>query len=218
VLLLTASTLHFLSPTASETDLSPFLAPVDRPFRIYERMASPPASSNGTDVALQEILSTLKTIQFQQSQLSSTVAALTDRVDHLATPDGGASKIPTTYVTCETPQHNVQTPVPTTPTTTVNPASIVSEKVTSGVGKSGLGTTETTQRKSVSSSRIILTTYPGQSGIDPIRMDWGNVDPLKRGPVVVSRHHNTVRRRNGLLLPNSKGKAGIFTDPRAVLH
>ncbi|KID69802.1 GTP cyclohydrolase, partial [Metarhizium hybridum] len=47
-------------------------------------------------------------------------------------------------------------------------------------------------------SRIILTTYPKQIGIDPLRMDWGNPDPTKRGPVVVSRSPSTIRRRNGL--------------------
>lgn len=47
------------------------------------------------------------------------------------------------------------------------------------------------------SSRIILTTYPGQSGIDPITMIWGHPDPAKRGPVVVSRSRSTIRRRNG---------------------
>ncbi|KAF3894065.1 Uracil-regulated protein 1 [Trichophyton interdigitale] len=47
-------------------------------------------------------------------------------------------------------------------------------------------------------SRIILTTYPGQSGIDPIKMDWGNIDPKARGPVVVSRQYDTVRRRNAI--------------------
>ena len=46
-------------------------------------------------------------------------------------------------------------------------------------------------------SRIILTTYPGQSGIDPLLMNWGHPDALKRGPVVVSRNQSTVRRRNG---------------------
>ena len=45
--------------------------------------------------------------------------------------------------------------------------------------------------------RIILTTYPGQSGIDPIEMRWGHANPGKRGPVVVSRSQSTVRRRNG---------------------
>lgn len=46
-------------------------------------------------------------------------------------------------------------------------------------------------------SRIILTTYPGQSGIDPLIMNWGHADALERGPVVVSRSQSTIRRRNG---------------------
>ena len=55
------------------------------------------------------------------------------------------------------------------------------------------------QTSSSSTSRIILTTYPGQSGIDPVIMNWGAKDPAKRGPVVVSRAASTVRRRNGML-------------------
>ncbi|KLJ06431.1 GTP cyclohydrolase II [Blastomyces silverae] len=55
-----------------------------------------------------------------------------------------------------------------------------------------------TPRKTSASSRIILTTYPGQSGINPIGMDWGNPDPIKRGPVVVSRHPDTVKKRNAI--------------------
>ena len=49
-------------------------------------------------------------------------------------------------------------------------------------------------------SRIILTTYPNQSGIDPLILKWGCQDPLERGPVVVSRNQNTIRRRNGMPL------------------
>lgn len=48
-------------------------------------------------------------------------------------------------------------------------------------------------------TRIILTTYPGQSGIDPLPMNWGHKDPMQRGPVVVSRSQSTIRRRNGTL-------------------
>lgn len=47
-------------------------------------------------------------------------------------------------------------------------------------------------------SRIILTTYPNQSGIDPITLNWGHEDPVQRGPVVVSRNQSTIRRRNGM--------------------
>jgi hypothetical protein len=55
------------------------------------------------------------------------------------------------------------------------------------------------RRTSVSKiSKIILTSYPGQAGVDPLPMQWGAKDPAVRGPVVVSRHANTIRRRNGM--------------------
>ncbi|KAM0504840.1 hypothetical protein ACHAP8_002229 [Fusarium lateritium] len=53
------------------------------------------------------------------------------------------------------------------------------------------------QRQQGFTSRIILTTYPKQIGINPLPMDWGNSDPVKRGPIVVSRAATTIRRRNG---------------------
>ncbi|GKU13882.1 unnamed protein product [Fusarium langsethiae] len=53
------------------------------------------------------------------------------------------------------------------------------------------------QQKQGFTSRIILTTYPKQIGINPLPMDWGNSDPVKRGPIVVSRAATTIRRRNG---------------------
>ncbi|KAF2680156.1 GTP cyclohydrolase-like protein II [Lentithecium fluviatile CBS 122367] len=55
------------------------------------------------------------------------------------------------------------------------------------------------RRTSVSkTSKIILTSYPGQAGVDPLPMDWGHKDPAVRGPVVVSRHPGTIRRRNAI--------------------
>jgi hypothetical protein len=57
------------------------------------------------------------------------------------------------------------------------------------------------RRASVSkTSKIILTSYPGQAGVDPLPMEWGAKDPAVRGPVVVSRHANTIRRRNGMFI------------------
>lgn len=47
-------------------------------------------------------------------------------------------------------------------------------------------------------NRITLTTYPGQVGVEPITMDWGNPDPSKRGPVVVARSADTIKFRNAL--------------------
>lgn len=41
-------------------------------------------------------------------------------------------------------------------------------------------------------------TYPKQTGIKPIPLDWGASEPLQRGPIVVSRYSSTIRRRNGM--------------------
>ncbi|KAJ1515028.1 Uracil-regulated protein 1 [Coelomomyces lativittatus] len=46
--------------------------------------------------------------------------------------------------------------------------------------------------------RVILTTYPGQVGIHPINLNWGHPDPKHRGPIVVSRHPDTIRVRNSI--------------------
>ncbi|EON96756.1 putative gtp cyclohydrolase protein [Phaeoacremonium minimum UCRPA7] len=48
------------------------------------------------------------------------------------------------------------------------------------------------------SNRIILTTYPGQSVVDPIPLKWGAEDPNERGPVLVSRNGATLTRRNAI--------------------
>ncbi|MBW0525945.1 hypothetical protein O181_065660 [Austropuccinia psidii MF-1] len=46
--------------------------------------------------------------------------------------------------------------------------------------------------------RVILTTYPGQTGIHPIPLEWGASDPQKRGPVVASRHPQSLKIRNAI--------------------
>ncbi|KAA1118492.1 hypothetical protein PGTUg99_007275 [Puccinia graminis f. sp. tritici] len=46
--------------------------------------------------------------------------------------------------------------------------------------------------------RLILTTYPGQTGIIPIPLEWGADDPQKRGPVVASRHPQSLKLRNAI--------------------
>ncbi|KAF1344915.1 uracil-regulated protein 1 [Delphinella strobiligena] len=47
-------------------------------------------------------------------------------------------------------------------------------------------------------SRIILTTYPGQSGVEPTSLIWGAEDPETRGPVIVSRAGATMSFRNAI--------------------
>ncbi|CAN6661714.1 hypothetical protein TRVA0_033S01266 [Trichomonascus vanleenenianus] len=47
-------------------------------------------------------------------------------------------------------------------------------------------------------NRVILTTYPGQSGIDPIPLHWGAGDAQHRGPIVASRVGSLIKRRNAI--------------------
>ncbi|PWN52500.1 hypothetical protein IE53DRAFT_326546 [Violaceomyces palustris] len=48
------------------------------------------------------------------------------------------------------------------------------------------------------SQRVILTTYPGQVGIKPLPLNWTASDPKLRGPIVASRHPNSIKVRNAI--------------------
>ncbi|KAE8150780.1 aldolase [Aspergillus avenaceus] len=48
------------------------------------------------------------------------------------------------------------------------------------------------------SKHIVLTTYPGQSGVDPVPLSWGAPDAKSRGPVVASRSGPLLKRRNAM--------------------
>ena len=137
---------------------------------------------------LREILVTLKSVQTGYDQLSQSVQTMGVRLDLLA---GSGHNNPRK----ESPEKEGQVKSSLTNDTKI-------ARAHPGVGEPRdavtNGKTEPPQRPSATgTSRIILTTYPGQSGIDPIHMDWGQPDPLQRGPVVVSRSQSTVRRRNG---------------------
>ncbi|RDW89399.1 putative bifunctional GTP cyclohydrolase II 4-dihydroxy-2butanone-4-phosphate synthase [Coleophoma cylindrospora] len=163
------------------------------------------SSSSPSDQAavLKEVLEALKAMQINQVQLASHVDAISGRVNILAgikevrdvaaaaaaetpsstsTPLSKAEKVPSHD---ETHDHAVPQS-PSLPSTGIPPGVDVMPVPTAHV-----------PAKSVT-SRIILTTYPGQSGINPLPMDWGHKDPHTRGPVVVSRNQNTVRRRNAI--------------------
>ncbi|KAJ2515548.1 Uracil-regulated protein 1 [Coemansia sp. RSA 1939] len=47
-------------------------------------------------------------------------------------------------------------------------------------------------------SRVVLTTYPSQLGIDPVSLNWGAKTPAERGPVVASRNQDTIGKRNAI--------------------
>ena len=155
------------------------------------------ASTNGESAVLGEILETLKKMQVDHSNLAAAVDAIGSRVDLNASLNnfripsvGSATASPNIGPTH--PQHHNVNGRPSTP-----PHIPAPKDVTGSPSIPAQGSGQGPARRSSVTSRIILTTYPGQSGIDPLPMDWGNKDPMKRGPVVVSRHTHTIRRRNG---------------------
>ncbi|KAH7033484.1 GTP cyclohydrolase II [Microdochium trichocladiopsis] len=54
------------------------------------------------------------------------------------------------------------------------------------------------QSKSNYGDRIILTTYPGQSVVDPVPLTWGAATAEERGPILVARSSETLKRRNAI--------------------
>lgn len=134
--------------------------------------------SDSTDKLLQQLLKAVSTISHDQKALAAAVDAINGRVSALA----DVKEI----------KNAAKTPAPTK-TAVPEPPSKDELTPPSEVSVPGSGV-----HKRPATSRIILTTYPGQSGIDPIIMNWGEKDPAKRGPVVVGRGAHTVRRRNGM--------------------
>lgn len=157
------------------------------------------ATSTPTDQAamMKDILEALKTLQMNQAQLASNVDAISGRVNVLA----GMKEV-----------REVALPPPSTPLQKTEPTeelhhdehkvpespSLPAAAVDGSGSPSHISTLGHAKKASTGTSRIILTTYPGQSGINPLPMDWGHKDPQQRGPVVVSRDSNTIRRRNAI--------------------
>lgn len=139
------------------------------------------ANGVGNEAVLSEILSTLKRMQVDHASLAASVESLSSRVDTQSTLSslrnqrGGVRDSPS-LDPMDLPKSSSSPPTDSPLKAPASP----------------------TNRRASTTSRIILTTYPGQSGIDPIPLSWGSPDPMKRGPVVVSRMQSTIRRRNAI--------------------
>ncbi|KAI5862847.1 putative GTP cyclohydrolase II [Durotheca rogersii] len=145
-----------------------------------------PGSGTGGEAGIADVLQALKAIQESQSRLETEFESVSRRLDAIAPTVPGASS----GLEKKTPPQ-LATRIPTTPT-----------QISLGAGESDAGSTTPTSKEAVQAqtsgftSRIILTTYPKQTGIDPLPLRWGAPDATGRGPVVVSRSSSTIRRRN----------------------
>lgn len=153
---------------------------------------------------LKQVLSTVQSIRKDYQHLSAAVDCIQRQVNLLSNvkhvhDTAGDSLPPQTRIVSAQPSATKDEqvasdtePVPNTQTSLLGLGSAESNRLR------GDGDFLFERKNSAAAtSRIILTTYPGQSGIDPLIMNWGHVDALQRGPVVVSRSQSTVRRRNG---------------------
>lgn len=159
--------------------------------------------TNGDATLLHEILASLKTIQQENTHLAAAVDAINGRVNILA----GVKQVKDMTVDPTAVERNKQHQVdPVVPTLT---GSTPSSPDLSGVPESG--------RRSSVTSKIILTSYPGQAGVDPLPMSWGHKDPSLRGPVVVSRNPTSIRRRNAIGAHGGSYAICTYTTPISFL-
>ena len=145
---------------------------------------------------LEQIQSTLQNVQSDYQTLARTIGTINGRVnDLLRLQESPNETEPVVYASTgilasEAPEKQ---------------EAIGSDHVPTGrdaaESSSEPGTKPINDHRAITTSRIILTTYPGQAGIDPLVMNWGHPDPAQRGPVVVSRSRSTIRHRNGEFVP-----------------
>ncbi|KAL2157191.1 hypothetical protein VTH06DRAFT_6327 [Thermothelomyces fergusii] len=140
---------------------------------------------------LEDVKEALKVISLGQEKLLSAVESVSQRVAELekaheedrrrsdAAGNDDLKRTATPLAGGFTPSSS--TVLPAEAGTQASPSSVTSPDVRSSF-----------------SSRVVLTTYPKQIGIKPLPLEWGAADPLKRGPVTVSRSPSTIGRRNAI--------------------
>ncbi|KAK1760737.1 GTP cyclohydrolase N terminal-domain-containing protein [Echria macrotheca] len=141
---------------------------------------------------MDEVREALKGIAQNQSQLLSAFESVSQRVTELEKDRRGAGKdgkVPETGIPA-------RSATPLVAGFTKTPPLLPADAGSQSPPPSSLSTSSDVQ--SGFTSRIILTTYPKQIGIKPLPMEWGDADPMKRGPVTVSRAPSTIRRRNAI--------------------
>ena len=145
---------------------------------------------------LQDVQRTLQAMQIDLQRLSESVSSLENRVISTTkspVPPGekhspqGLS-VQSKPIVSQAVQSNASQESPTRPTSSNSTQGEVFDR----------GPSTSSPAPPIQTSKIILTTYPSQSGINPLPMSWGQKIALRRGPVVVSRGKTSVRRRNAI--------------------
>ena len=159
-------------------------------------MSQDDQSSPDTTAILQEILSSLNGLRQDHSQLATAVDNINGRVNALAGVKQSQDGI---VHDASYPSPRIDPNSPKIPPRGHHARDSLSSL--DGYGKDQNGQMQSTSqspRRTSTTSKIILTSHPGQAGVDPLTMEWGATDARKRGPVVVSRNASSIRRRNAI--------------------
>jgi len=157
------------------------------------------AASDGSNQLLQEILANLKSLQQENAQLAAIVDAISGRVNVLAGVKQASAVATNGTNGVSSGIDNKPLPKPVL-TSIIAPTDSSPSSSPTLNGQQPISPPPDSGRRGSMNSKIILTSYPGQAGVDPLPMSWGAKDPKERGPIVVSRTPNTIRKRNGKML------------------
>ncbi|QDS70139.1 Uracil-regulated protein 1 [Venturia effusa] len=157
------------------------------------------ATSPDMSGVLAEILASIQTLKQENAHLAAAVDAISGKVNILATVKeirDEATKASSLTSKSGNVQANESENVkpPSSPDASVKALGEQYETPPSTLPSE----TSSAKTPSAFSNKIILTSYPGQAGVDPLPMNWGHTSAAERGPVVVSRHRNTIRKRNAI--------------------
>lgn len=180
--------------------LSPVLATSKRSLHcaLFANMADSSSAPVDSAAILQDILGTLKSLKQDHTELVSAVDAINGRVNILAGVKQSQNGI---VHDAAFPSPRVGAQSPRLPPRGHHSRESVSsiDGQSNGLPQPALSASPPgPPRRASTTSKIILTTYPNQAGVDPLPMKWGAKDSSTRGPVVVARNPSTIRRRNAI--------------------
>ncbi|KAL8996763.1 MAG: hypothetical protein Q9169_003786 [Polycauliona sp. 2 TL-2023] len=130
---------------------------------------------------LNQILRAVQSVENGHKKLADEVLSIRERLEVLAQQQGHSEEDPDTGTTTSIPHTDKQVPLIRKPTATPKDSSYLADPGRPPKMPS-VNQAASSQRSTATSlsSRIILTTYPGQAGIDPLPMNWGHYDPVQR--------------------------------------
>ncbi|KAL2281430.1 hypothetical protein FJTKL_11599 [Diaporthe vaccinii] len=154
-------------------------------------------ASNGvaSGPSLEDVISQLRTIQQKQDELLSVVGSMS-RGTAQSSAALGLRPSPASLFQQQN-ENEIEEAAASSAAALAAKSTATPPLRPTDVSDSPIGSSSPTQASSFS-SRIILTTYPKQTGIKPIPLNWGAPEPTERGPIVVSRYSSTIRRRNAI--------------------